>query len=210
MCQPWAFKSNNQTELLNQDMTTQTSNATATKKPEKKRYLVGIVAQGPASNVTLGGVSFPVMTHETREDGTEIQRTGAIVELSVDDLRRIQKAADNRIVRWISGRKKVANGQGGMDWVNFKIRADIYDVNQIGFTPLETDEPLINYLYIDEAPAEVKPIPDSIKTRIARELEVAAKAEREAQADPKDVQVREDHKRAKALGQKVDRDNLQP
>jgi len=187
-------------------MTTSTTVSSVTaKKPEKKRYLVGIVAGGPAYNVTLGGVSFPVSTSETRKDGTEIERAGAIVHLSADDIKRIKDAVEKRVVRWRSIPESVADGHGGKTQIMKRQQAFVLHVDTRGFEPEEHDEPLANYLIFEEAPESTKPVADSFKTAIARELEVAAKHERDARNDPKDAQVREDHKLAKKLDQKVDR-----
>ncbi len=166
----------------------------------RKRYLVGINQGGPAANVTLGGVSFPVMTSETKENGAEIQRSGAITNLTAEDLLKIQKAAGTRVVRWVTAAKKVPDGRGGLVEVRERLRAQIWDINHPGFYPEEGDEPLANYIYIEPASAEVKAVPHSLQTSLARELELAAKSERDAKADPKDKATRDEHAKLKAAG----------
>ena len=170
---------------------------------KKKRYLCGINASGPAFNVSLGGFSFPVTSSETRADGAEIQRTGNILELSVEDLKKIQISVDNRIVRWTNKTEQTPDGRGGLVPVIKRIRASIYDKRSSWYRYEVTDEPLANYIYIEDAPEEARAVPNSLKTRLAQEIEAAAKSELAALADPRDAKVREEHSKAKKLGAKI-------
>ena len=170
---------------------------------KKKRYLCGINAAGPAHNVSLGGFSFPVTSSETRADGAEIQRTGNVLELSVEDLKKIQISVENRIVRWTNKVEQTPDGRGGLVPVIKRIRASIYDKRSSWYRPEETDEPLANYIYIQDAPEEAKAVPNSLKTRLAQEIEAASKTEIAMLSDPKDAKIREEHGRAKKLGQKL-------
>lgn len=166
-------------------------------KAETQRYHVGIYKDNPpAWDITLAGISFPVMNFEWDEHNNQRRFEGAFVELTKEECKAIKEAIETRIVRWLKDKK-----------TGKTIRAEVWDVGVTGFRPDPNDEPLWKYIYFKKAPAEaVKPVlKENALAELQKAIEEAAKSEAEHRQDPVDKIIREVHGAAKKAGQKLEK-----
>lgn len=163
-----------------------------------KRYHVGLVPNGPAWNITLAGISFPVTTSQFDENDNEMRREGAIVELTAEQCKKIRDAIACRVVRWshfAKGHKRA--GQ--------RMSAQIWDTQVRGFEPEKDDEPLVKYIYFKTAPPEfVAPqTPASAFAELDRAIREAEEVEAQRRSDPEDAATRAKHGALKKAGVKL-------
>ena len=163
--------------------------ATLEAPPElRKRYQVGVYLKGPVHFIVLGGFCFPRFTGEYDDGGHQNARVGDILELSVEDLRRIDAAIDDRVVRWFY------NETGERTEARIFQRS-----NHLLYQPSSGDESLRPYLYFREAPPDIatpQGAAEGLKL-LEEELARARVSEDEARLDPRDARTRAEHARAK-------------
>lgn len=169
--------------------------------PKPVRCHIGVHECGglpPAWNVHLAGLSFPVKTSTFDEMGNEFLKAGTIEELTVDQIQRVRKALEKRVVKW---RAHPKTGK--------RIAAEIWLTDRIDYKPDPTDEPLAKYLYVKLAPPEFQQ-PTLAAEMIAdldRALAAATVSEDKALGDPKDARHRERAAAAKASAGRLEPDD---
>lgn len=166
-----------------------------------KRYLVGLVPNGPASNQTFAGVSFPVFTEGYDAEGNAFRKEGAVISLTVEQIKKIREAIQNRVVRW----SHYATDDPKVEKRGQRRAATIWDVRTRAFTPMAGDEPLVKYVIFKEAPPEFvqAPAPAAAFEAFDKALAEAEKTELEASASPEDAQTRAKHGVLKKAGLKL-------
>jgi hypothetical protein len=166
-----------------------------------KRYHVGMAPGGPAWNITLAGIAFPITTSSYDDNDNETRREGAFVHLNSKQCKEIREAIANRIVRW-SHYPKWHKRAGE------RMSAQVFDVRIRGFEPERTDEPLVKYLYFKEAPPEftAPPPPASAFVELDRAIKEAEAVEASKVQDPEDTKLRKQHGALKAAGSKLPAD----
>ena len=169
-------------------------------RAKTKRFQVGMLPNGPASNFTLGGINFPVTTKDYDKRGTDenpFTYEGAVVELTIEQCKRIKDDIRCHIVRWFRYPETDKQRAGQ------KMRAEIWDARTRAFMPREGDEPLVKYLFFKDAPAEelIQPAPtatfDALDKAIA-EAEASEGVVRTTQ--PEDARTRARHAELKSMG----------
>lgn len=163
-----------------------------------KRYHIGVYeGEPPLWFVTLAGVTFPVMTSVFDKNEREIRRSGDLVHLTVDQVRKIKESVRHSFVRW---RTKPGTGE--------RIEANVYDRRSPGFQFEKGDEPLAKYLYLRPAPEETDApkLSDNLIAQLDAALVEAESSEDKGQKDPRDRAEREQRTRQKRAGASADAD----
>lgn len=167
-------------------------------EPEQP-FHVGLYEDGPAWNVTVAGISFPVTTSTFDAQGNEMRKAGIVTRLTRNQLKKVEEALQYLVVRWVHGIDRKTGKQK-------LIRAYIMDTRMLGFTRVRGDEPLAEWLYIRPftEPAEKRrDASPSVLEAIRKALSDAQVSESKAQESPEDAATRERHGRARAAGSKL-------
>lgn len=135
-------------ESLESTVPSTAASASAFKRAEpKEAWWVGTLPNGPIHTTTIGGISFPRQTDVVGQDSdgqtTRSSRPGAIVHLTASEVARVHKALSTKIVR------AVRRPDGTVS------RAQVYDVRgapETRFTPMDGDEPLARYVFMQRVP----------------------------------------------------------
>lgn len=104
---------------------------------EEKEYLVGTKPNCPIQNVSVGGICFPLYNEDvTVDDAGQTHRSrinGAIVKMDKNKYEFVKAKIKSKVIRWRDKNKKIG-----------------YIVNIEKNKTLPNDEPLENYIYIED------------------------------------------------------------
>ena len=121
--------------------------------PATKRYRLGIHPRGaPAHFLTLGGKCFPQYSGEYDENGRQNAEPWNVVDLTSEDLSRIDVAINEHFVRW----RRNSKGE--------KTSAMVIQAGNKLYPRQVGDEDLRPHVFIREEPLDVATRPFSLPT----------------------------------------------
>ena len=104
-----------------------------------KLYRIGVTPECPVHQITVGGQTFPRRSEIVSGFGGETKRNeiqGAIVRMHPSQIKTIREKAATKVIRSTTGKK---------------LRAKVHSTESRNYSPLEGDQPVAGFLYIEES-----------------------------------------------------------
>lgn len=111
-------------------------------------YRRGLRRSAPFHVVHLAGFDFPKVTEKVTGSGPDTKRTeirGVTAELDDEQLKAIAAAAERKVIRMTQGKSP---------------RPLLLSKDGRGFVPMERDEPLMDYVYVEPVEHDPQQAPD--------------------------------------------------
>jgi hypothetical protein len=130
-----------------------------------KLYRIGLTADCPVHQVSLGGRTFAKRTEKVEGYGADTRRTdvrGSFEFLTDQDVARIKENASKRVIRATSGDKKFCR---------------VYATDNRRYRRLGGDEPLARYVYVEQVEESASPYGEYRPATIDQQASTRVEAE---------------------------------